>query len=165
LSQKVFTLVLDVLNRIAPSLARRWSHPAPELTIERADHAGSHDLDRNTVHVALAISNTGRGAAQSYRAEARTRQAEGVSLHLLDPSHPGDTTFRRQGDYDVIEWQSADLWPPGQARTIKFLVTMPQDRLVPIDLRLFVPDMKPVHRRIEVVWSGAEPLIQIITPV
>jgi hypothetical protein len=42
---------------------------------------------------------------------------------------------------------------------------MPRDRRVPIDLRLFVPGMKPVRRLIEVNWSGAEPLIQIITLV
>ena len=157
--------VRGALGRVSHPLALRRSGALPELTIEQAEDAGSHDLGRNTVHVALAIRNVGRGAASSYRVEARIRQDEEVGLHLSDPSRPADATLRRHGDNDIIEWQSAQPWPPERSRLISFHITTPRERRVLIGLKVLVPGIQPIRRRIEVVWSSAEPLIQVVTPL
>jgi hypothetical protein len=134
----------DVLNRFAQTLVGRLSRPAPDFTIRRVDHSSTQDLER---------------------AEAWMRQEEGMGLHLLNPAHPGDATYHERSDFAVIEWQSANRWQPGQAQTIAFLVTMPRDRRALVNMKLSVPGMTPVHRRIEITWSGPEPLVQIVTPL
>ena len=157
--------VRRALDRLPHALARRRSDALPELMIEQAKDAGSHDLDRSIVQVGLAIRNVGRGTAKSYWAEARTRQDEEVGLHLPDPSHPGDATFRRQGNNEIIEWRSADPWRPEQTRLIRFHVIMPMNRRVLLAMKVLAPGVEPIRRRIEVIWSGAEPVIQVVTPL
>lgn len=84
----VLGIVTWLLDKIAPVVGRRVNHP--ELEIQRAESAGSSmtNPDKVYVNVALTLRNTGRAAAESYRAEARTRYGDGVSLTLRDPRNP-----------------------------------------------------------------------------
>jgi hypothetical protein len=157
----MFSFLTWLFDKIAGPVMRRLKHPT--LGIERAEPAGSHMVDSTnvSVNVALTIRNTGRAAAQWYGAVARLSRRDGARLTLRDPRNAGNASYRQENDYDVIEWQSTDLWPPGHTRRIESKVHLRQGMRVPITIRLTAPHMKPIQREVEVKWPDREPQISV----
>lgn len=147
-----------LFDKITAPLVRLWSRP--KLDVERVRHVGWGTAAEAKVSVNLAITlkNTGRAAAESFRAEARTDHA----FVLLDPRIPGNATARQESGEYVIAWQSTEPWPPEHTRQIEGKLHMTKGERVVVRITLKAPHARPAVREVEVTWPASDPVMRVL---
>lgn len=157
--QVVLGFVTWLIDRVAGPLLRLWRRPA--LDIERAEPAGSNMVrpEDVSVNVALTIRNTGRGDADSYRAEARVSRDGRLTRSRRNP---GEGTAYKENGADIVEWQSSEQLPSHHTRGIECTVHLRQGARVVVAVTLTAPRMKSARREVEVTWPEREPKIRLL---